>query len=288
MGDAAARLAYLSNQDLTNDKESLAILIHFLKSKAPLKLLGMTIQKNERLLLHTIRALSSTPAPIVRQTLERLSERFPGTKIGQAAAGILKEFKAADKPGIQADHMLTGDLDLFGLPDLLRQLNLMQATGTLTLKDAKGNPAGDFVLYAGRMQDCSQGRLQGVDAAYQFLEKPISGTFVFHGQRNSGIQEQPEEDKTHDLASVLAEGMRRYDELQRMRALAPDYCILQRSGAQPIARHGQEDVELFDLIWQKTATGTSPEECEAICPADSYRVRAVLARWIEEGVLTVE
>ena len=288
MGDAVARLAYLSNQDLTNDKESLAILIQFLKSKAPRKLLGVTIQKNEQPLIHAIKALSSTPAPIVRQTLEHLSERFPGTKIGQAAAGVLKEFEAADKPGIQADRMLTGDLDLFGLPDLLQQLNLMQATGTLTLKDAKGNPAGAFLLFAGRMQDCNAGRLQGVEAAYQLLEKPIAGTFVFQGQRNSGIQEQPEEDKTSDLASVLAEGMRRYDELQRTRALVPDFCMLKRKGPQPIPRHGQEDAELFDLIWQKTAAGTSPEECEAICPADAYRVRAVLARWIEEGVLTVE
>ena len=201
---------------------------------------------------------------------------------------MLKEFEAADKPGIQADRMLTGDLDLFGLPDLLQQLNLMQATGTLTLKDAKGNPAGTFLLFAGRMQDCNAGRLQGVEAAYQLLEKPIAGTFVFQGQRNSGIQEQPEEDKTSDLASVLAEGMRRYDELQRTRALVPDFCMLKRRGPQPIPRHGQEDAELFDLIWQKTAAGTSPEECEAICPADAYRVRAVLARWIEEGILTVE
>jgi hypothetical protein len=288
MGDAAARLAYLSNQDLTNDKESLAILIQFLKSKAPRKLLGMTIQKNEQPLIHTIRALSSTPAPIVRQTLEHLSERFPETKIGQAAAGVLKEFEAADKPGIQADRMLTGDLDLFGLPDLLQQLNLRQLTGTLTLKDVKGNPAGTFVLYAGRMQDCCAGRLQGVEAAYQLLEKPIAGTFVFQGQRNSGIQKQPEGDKTSDLASVLAEGMHRYDELQRTRALVPDFCMLKRRGPQTIPRRGQEDEELFDLIWQKTAAGTSPEECEAICPADAYRVRAVLARWIEESILTVE
>jgi hypothetical protein len=288
MGDAVSRLAYLSNQDLTNDKESLAILIQFLKSQVPRKLLGMTIQKNEQPLIYTIRALSSTHTPVVRQALERLSERFPETKIGQTAAGVLKEFEAADKPGIQMDRMLTGDLDLFGLPDLLQQLNLMQATGTLTLKDAKGYPAGTFLLVAGRMQDCNAGRLQGAEAAYQLLEKPILGTFVFQGQRNSGAPAPPEEDKTSDLASVLAEGMRRYDELQRTRALVPDFCRLKRKGPQPIPRHGQEDAEIFDLIYQKTAAGTSPEECEAICPADAYRVRAVLARWIEEGILMVE
>ncbi len=64
--------------------------------------------------------------------------------------------------------------------------------------------------------------------------------------------------------------------------------MLKRKGREPIPGDGQEDAELLEIIWRKTATGTSPEECEAICPADPYRVRAMLARWIEEGVLTVE
>jgi predicted RNA-binding protein len=48
------------------------------------------------------------------------------------------------------------------------------------------------------------------------------------------------------------------------------------------------DAALADLIWQKTAAGTSPEECEAVYPADSYRIRGILAHWVEEGILIVE
>jgi hypothetical protein len=287
MGDTAARLAYLSGEDLSTDNESLAILIQFLKSKTPRKLLGLRIQKNEQPLTHAIRALSSTPALIVRETFEHISGRFPETKFGQAAAAALKEFDVSDRSEAPADRTLTGDLDFFGLPDLLQQLNLMRATGTLTLRDSKGNPAGTFSLLTGRMLGCCTGHLEGNEAAYQLLEKPITGTFVFQGKRNSGSQEQLE-DKTSDLNSILEEGMHRYNELQRTRALVPDYCMLKRRGFQPLPRCAQEDVELYNRVWQKTAGGTSPEECEAVCSADSYRIRAVLARWVEEGLLTVE
>ncbi|MBP1624598.1 MAG: cAMP-binding protein [Acidobacteria bacterium] len=288
MGDAASRLAYLSSEDLSADKESLAILIQFLKSKTPRRLLGLTIQKNEQPLIHAIKALSSTPAPIVRQTLEHMSERFPETRFGQAAAAVLKEFEVLDTTEIRADRMLTGDLELFGLPDLFHQLNMMQATGTLRLSDAKGNPAGTLSLLSGRMQDCSAGHLTGNEAAYQLLEKPITGTFVFQGQRNPGIPEPSDEEKTADLNAILAEGIRRYDEVQRTRALVPDYCMLRRRGIQFIRPAEHMDAALAELLWQKTAAGTSPEECEAVYPADSYRIRGILAHWVEEGILIVE
>jgi len=288
LGDTAARLEYLSGQDLTEDTESLALLIRFLKSKAPRRILGLTIQKNDQLLNHAVVALSSTPAPIVRQTFKDIAERFPETKSGQAAASALREFEVSDKPESQEERMMTGDLELFGLPDLLQQLHHLKATGTLTLKDAKGNIAGTLTLLAGQLEDCSAGHLEGKEAAYQLLEKPIAGTFVFQGQKDSGIQELHAERKMPDLDSVLSEGMRRYDELERARAVIPDFSLLRRTGSTPISHSEDENVEFHDLVWQKTSAGVTPEECEAICSIDSCGVRMLLARWIEEGVLTVE
>jgi hypothetical protein len=186
------------------------------------------------------------------------------------------------------ERTLTGDLDLFGLPDLLQQLNQSQVTGILTLMDAKGNPAGTFSLLAGGMQDCIAGDLKGKEAAYQLLELPIAGTFVFQGQRDSGIPEKSGEQRTSNLLAILSEGMRRYDELQRARAIVPDFALLRRAGPPPAPSSAEEDAELLDRVWQKTANGASPEECEAACRADSYRVRTLLARWIEEGILAVE
>jgi hypothetical protein len=290
LGDTAARLAYLSGQDLSTDKESLALLIQFLMSKTPRKLLGMTIRRseNEQLLTHVVRALSATPAPIVRKTFENIAAQFPETKFGQAAAVALKEFEASDTSAVPAERMLTGDLDLFGLPDLLQQLKRMQVTGILTLRDAKGNPGGTLSLHAGRMQDCSMGDLTGIEAAYQLLEVPLAGTFVFQGKRNNGTTGKSPEPGVPDLGAVLSEGMRRYDELQRARALVPDFAMLRRKGPRPALPGGKEDPELAARIWEKTRDGASPVECEAACRTDSYRIRTLLARWIEEGVLTVE
>ncbi len=288
LGNTAARLAYLSGRDLTADKESLVLLIQFLKSKTPRKLLGLTISKNEQLLIYAIKALSSTPAPMVRETFEHIAARFPEKEFGRAAAAALKEFESSDKPATSADRMLSGDLDLFGLPDLLQQLSQLQVTGTLALKDAEGNPIGTFSLLSGRMQDCSAGGLQGEDAAYQLLEKPAAGTFVFHGQRNSGIQGSAEECNYPELNSVVAEGMRRYDELQRARAIVPDFAVLKRKSPETMPHIKEDETDLFNLIWPKTAGGTSPEECGAACHADSYRIRTLLARCVEEGILSVE
>jgi len=58
---------------------------------------------------------------------------FPETKFGQAAAEALKALKALEKRGDTSELILTGDMDLFGLPDLLQQLDQSRATGILTL-----------------------------------------------------------------------------------------------------------------------------------------------------------
>jgi hypothetical protein len=288
LGDTVARLSYLSSQDLASDKESVAELIQFLKSRMPRKLFGMTIQKNEIPLLHVIKALSSTPTPIVRQTFMDIAAQFPETKFGQAAANALREFGSSDKVGLPAGRMLTGDLDLFGLPDLLRQLIQLQATGALTLKDARGNPAGNLTLLAGRMQNCRTGRLEGTDAAYQLLERPMPGTFVFQGKRNFNLPGQSDESHLPDLASILTEGIRRYDQLQRARAIVPDFALLRQKDPRSVPPGGDADAALSALIWKKLEAGASPEDCEAMGRTDSYSIRTLLARWNEEGFLIVE
>ena len=288
MGDAASRLTYLSRQDLTADPGSLADVIKFLKKQVPRKLLGLTIRRNDQALIHAVKALSSTPAPIVRETLEFLATRFPETMFGQISATILREFASLDNVIPQSDRILTGDLDLFGIPDLFRQLRLMQATGTLVIKDAQGNPAGTLSLVAGRMQDCSAGHLEGVNAAYQLIEKPMPGTFFFQGQRSSDeTTEQPDDNVTYDLSEILTEGMCRYDELQRTRALVPDFCVLKRGGSDQYLPLRREDPDLFNLIWQEAVDGISPEGCETIYPADACHIRGALANLVENGVLSM-
>jgi hypothetical protein len=39
------------------------------------------------------------------------------------------------------------------------------------------------------------------------------------------------------------------------------------------------------MVWQRAYSGAPALECEKDLPVDSYRVRRMLAHWIEEGAL---
>ncbi|HEY7113842.1 MAG TPA: hypothetical protein VIA45_12995, partial [Thermoanaerobaculia bacterium] len=144
LGDSAARLAELAGQDLTEDSEALGRLLASLKSNLPFKLFGLALHQNDQVLLHTIGALSGTPAPAVKATLEEVASRFPEKEIGRAASRTLAGFRKAapaaatasasaaggapagapaTAPAPAASPSLTGDLEVFGLPALLQSLS---------------------------------------------------------------------------------------------------------------------------------------------------------------------
>jgi hypothetical protein len=91
-----------------------------------------------------------------------------------------------------------------------------------------------------------------------------------------------------DLNSLLIEGLRRYDQLQRASAIVPDFAVLRKGKPGSLPPSGDEDADLSALIWKRLEESSSPETLEAQCPADSYRIRTLLARWSEEGFLIVE
>ncbi len=288
LGDTLARLSYLNGQDLSADEESVARLVATLKSRTPLKVFGVVLQKNDQVVLHLIKALASTPAPSVQQVFESISERFPEKEFGRAAVKALEEFAAGGKRTEAITERLIGDLELFSLPDLLQQLAVSKLSGTLTIKAVGGGSLGTMSLVDGKLQACSSGRLEGEEAAYQILEKPTAGSFVFQGRRDRPPQEESGTAPLRDLRSILFEGLRRYDELERARAIVPDLSLIKPTGTAPGALAAGDDPEFFARVWKSIGTGTTPEQCEAECTADSYRVRCLLGRWVEEEVLTVD
>ncbi len=181
---------------------------------------------------------------------------------------------------------LLGDLELFGLPDLLRQFVRSELTGTLTLKDSHGEVAGVINLRNGQLQDCRAGQLEGEPAVYHLLINPIPGTFVFVGRKHATEQETSGLVNSQDLTPLIQEGMKRYDDLQRARTLVPDGCHLTAVGPDP--RSEGEDPEFFHMLWRKVKAGATPEECELESPSDAYRVRLILARWVEDSVLALQ
>jgi hypothetical protein len=80
--------------------------------------------------------------------------------------------------------------------------------------------------------------------------------------------------------------MRRHDDLKRAVALAPDNAVLKPTKATGTALE-EEEPELVKVVWEKVSTGSTPAACEAMIARDSFRVRNLIAQWVEDGSLTV-
>ena len=190
--------------------------------------------------------------------------------------------EAGAKPAEPAGAGLSGDLELFGLPGVLQTLSQSQLTGVLSLMKVPGKVEASLLLEGGRFRGAQFAALRGEEAAYQLFEKPFPGTFAFvsrHDLSGQGVISNP-----RDIVSLLLEGVRRHDEFKRAAALVPDQVSLEPTGAPSTALPDESD-SFVQLVWSTTANGTTPVECEASVKTDGYRVRRLLAHWVEEGAL---
>lgn len=280
-----ARLAELAGQDMSNDGETLDQLVAALRANAPFKLFGLVLHQNDQSLFHLIEALSTTPAPQVRSAFEELARRFANHEIGKAASKALASLAAppASEGGSAAAPAatLSGDLDIFGLPALLQSLAESRVTGTLLLKDRKGEVSGTMALRYGKLRAAQTGLLANEEAFFQLMERPVSGTFLF-----SRLPDSPgDESGLREILPLSLEGMRRYDEFQQAAALVPDEVSLKATDVKPTPLGDEKDGILMRDLWTKVARGATPRDCEATVKADSYRIRRLLVHWVSAGAL---
>ena len=285
LGDTAARLSALAGQDLSGDPEVVHRLAVALAAEVPHKLFGFVVHRRTAPLMHLIEALSATPTPEVRSALADIVARFPDEEFGQAAAKVLAGADVPVKPEAPAAASLAGDLEVFGLPNLLQTLAQSELTGVLTISDPLGQPAGTIALESGKLRTCSCGGLRGDDALFQLFERPTPGSFTFVHRRDALSGTDPHAGAPRELVPLFFEGMRRYDEFQQAAALVPDYACLKPSGVKPTRPPDEDDQGLLHEVWKRAAGGAAALQCEADLPVDSYRVRRLLAHWVEEGSL---
>lgn len=299
LGDTLARMAELASLDLSADRGLVDRLLKALQDEMPRKVLGVVVKQNSKAGAPIIRALAGTPLPAVREALEQIVERHPEEEFADAAEDAL-----AAPPGVPLASSWThataasspapapaapapsfsGDLELFGLPNLFQSLSTAGAIGTLTLNDAAKEPVGSVSLAKGKLMGARIGSLRGPDAVFQLLEKPIAATFGFVSAPVESLRAgAPGEGE--DLLGLMLEGMRRYDELQRAAALVPEGSSFQPTAVPPTPLAGEKDGRLVALVWSKAGSGATPAACEAAAATDAYRVRRLLAHWVEEGVL---
>lgn len=282
LGDAAARLDELGGQDLSSAPEVERRLQEALEADLPRNLFARIVTPKAGCLLHLVTALSGTRSPAIRSLFEGLAKSFPQQAFGEKAAKALTAMDAPAHAPAAAPASLSGDLDVFGLPTLLQNLADMRVTGSLTLIDSEGTLAASLAIDTGRVTRASYGRLSGREVVYQLCELPFPGTFAFVHRPN--VNGSPPGD-AFDVALLVLEGIRRYDELRRAAALVPGHLRLASTGQRPSAVPGESDVDLITSIWESMDGRATVLECEEAESVDSYRVRRALAHWVEEGAL---
>jgi len=251
--------------------------------------------------VHIVEALSGTPTPAVRRGLEEIVSRLKGSDAARSAQRALTGFDRP-KPAEQATAATTagepvasgppaepaaaaslqGDLEVFGLPALLQSLAESSASGSLTLKAKGGETFASLALRQGKLADIRRGHLKGQDAFYQLFERPTPGQFAF-------VKGEPPESgsATHEVLPLTLEAMRRYDEFQESAVLVPDTVFLERTSAAATPFPGEKDGSFLQALWERASHGATPVDCEKVVESDSYRIRRVLAHWVEEGSLKI-
>lgn len=281
LGDTRARLASLAQHDLSFDSQTVDLLVKTIREDLPGKLLGRIIPKRQAPPVALIEALSSTRSEAVESLFAEIAEKFPDQEVGRAAAAALTARGAKAREGSAAT--LNGDLQFFGLPSLMQSLAETQATGivTLTSRDLR-QTAGKILFLRGKFVDAQAGHLRGVDAVYQLLERPVSGSFSFVPQPEEKVRPRAE---AVDIMSLLFEGIRRHDELEQAAVVAADALRLKAGNVKPTPDTEESDPAIAREIWVKATSGAAVVDFEKEIATDAYRIRRLVARWIEEGSL---
>lgn len=281
-GDTLARLGELASQDLSPAPAVVERLTAALKESLPRGMLGRLVPGREAALPSLVAALSSTRAPEVHDLLESVASSFASQAIGRdAQSALAAQERAAEVPA--GAPSFSGDLGLFGLPNLLQNLSELGKTGVLNLLDDKGRPVASLRLEEGAIKAAQCGTRHGREAIFQLIERPFEATFAFVRGRRADA----EEGEKLPVTELLVEGVRRHGELQRSLALVPEAAPLEATGKSPSSVKGEDDYDLLVGWWKKACEGVPPREIEATLAVDSYRLFHCLSLWVEEGALRV-
>jgi len=288
LGNTLSRLTEFSKQDLSDDQVTVVRLLAMLKQNLPLKRFGIVFPQRDQSAVILVEALSGTPLQSIRNELEELASQYPELETGMAATKVLsKRDPATGAPKRTMSESQTasliGDLDLFGLPALLQSLSDSAVTGTLKLKRPDGDAFATIRLEKGQLSFCRNGNLSSEAAFYQLFERPQPGTFEF--MRTVETSEQV--NQMGPVLPLMLEAMRRYDEVQQLRAAIPDPARLTIKGVQPSPLPEEKDGMLFRDLWTLIKKGNTPLQCESSISVDSYRVRRLIAHWVETGALEI-
>ena len=284
LGDTRGRLTVLAQHDLSFDEKTVDVIIKMIRDDLPKKILGKILPSLQPAPVKLIEALSGTRSESVEGLLRELSEKFIDHDIGKAALTALARFAEGGRelPSDKKKASLTGDLQFFGLPTLMQSLAEQQASGIVTLAAKNGQTAGKMLFIEGKFAEAQAAHLRGNEALYQLLEKPIVGTFSFVPQPPSAL---PTKSTPVQVMGLLLEGIRRHDELKQVSMFVPDDLVVKATGVKPTPDGEDIDPAIMRDVWVKATGGTKVSEWEPQVAADSYRIRRLVAHWLDAGAL---
>jgi hypothetical protein len=290
LGDTYARLVPLGQHDLSDTRDQLNRLLDAMQNELPRKFLGVSVknQRKSQILEYLISAVSGTNAPEVHTVLGDIVKRFPDQAFTTAADTALTRMgqpvARKQAPAANDSVTLSGNLALFGLPNVLQNLADANVTGAVKIFDADGGEKAEIRLAAGSLVAAVLGELKDDTAVYQLLERPVEGRFVFVDEEIPEDDQRPAADSMA-MMSLLLEGMRRYDEFNRALALIPDDSQFKSTGKKPSDVKEDSDPKLAKAVWGQAVRGVTPEVCESELKIDSFRVRRLYEHWVTEGSL---
>lgn len=284
LGDTRSRLAPLSQHDLSAFPSVLDRLIGSIRAELPRKMLGMVMKRRPTQIPKTLAALAATTAPAAHQLLDEVASRYPDTDFGQDAARLLEQqgTAVAEQAPARAP-MMTGDLEVLGLPNLLQNLAELSLTGVLSLIDAEDQSISTVWITGGKIARCQSAQLTGKDAIFQIFEQSRPGTFSFVSRSDP----QHAGSEPLHVAPLILEALRRHDELNRARLLVPASARLSASGDKPAPHPAETDPHLIRDVWTRAASGEPPARWQAEVPADAFRIWRLLEHWVETGALEI-
>jgi hypothetical protein len=287
LGYTLERLTWLADQDMSKEPDLVSRLIREIRAELPKKVFGLTLKTGRRdyVVESLLKTLSSTNTASVRELLTEIVRGYEGQPFVKTAERILEGFSSPVGTKTSSSPTLSGDLELFGLPNLLQNLADSQIGGVLRVYDRGGEISSEIWLEDGRVLGARGGRLNGEVAVLELLENPAPGRFEL-AETDGKIPHEARTVEDLSIQSILFEGIRRYDEFKRAASVVPDDSRYQPAGGQPTLPEGETDAELFKEVWRLASAGSSPVECEREVPVDRYRIRCLFEHWQAEGVLT--
>lgn len=289
LGDTYGRLAQLGTRDLSDYPAQVVRLTDTISEELPRKFLGMSVgaQRKALILEPLITAIVGTRLPEVQKLLAEIARKHGDQAYGKKAAEALKGMGRPVAAAAAADDdsiTLSGDLGLFGLPNLLQNLADNRVSGTLEIVGADGAQAASFGFAGGAISSAVFGQLSEDVAVYQMLERPVEGRFRFAAA--SGAEQEPgTAANARNVMGLLMEGMRRFDEFNRACALIPDDAVYKPTEKKATDVKENGDPKLAKEVWGRAARGAATAEVERELPIDAFRVRRLYEHWVTEGSL---